>query len=193
LSLEELRRAVLEKARLEAEEIVREAFERAKGIVREAEEKKKAIIEEERRRVLSELGLEAKLAEARREARLIIARTKHEIVEELKKNVRELLDTMSEDERRDSLRKLLLESINELRTCGFSVENIILYVSPKDRKIVEGILMEMNISASIIEDQKISGGVIVSTPSGEVYIDNTYESRLERLLRSVLSELFRAE
>lgn len=193
MSLEELRRAVLEKARLEAEEIVREAFERAKGIVREAEEKKKAIIEEERRRVLSELGLEAKLAEARREARLIIARTKHEIVEELKKNVRELLDTMSEDERRDSLRKLLLESINELRTCGFSVENIILYVSPKDRKIVEGILMEMNISASIIEDQKISGGVIVSTPSGEVYIDNTYESRLERLLRSVLSELFRAE
>ena len=193
MSLEELKRAVLEKARLEAEEIVREAFERAKGIVREAEEKKKAIIEEERRRVLSELGLEAKLAEARREARLIIARTKHEIVEELKKNVRELLDTMSEDERRDSLRKLLLESINELRTCGFSVENIILYVSPKDRKIVEGILMEMNISASIIEDQKISGGVIVSTPSGEVYIDNTYESRLERLLRSVLSELFRAE
>jgi V/A-type H+-transporting ATPase subunit E len=193
LSLEELRRAVLEKARLEAEEIIREASERAKSIIREAEEKKKSIIEEERRRVLSGLGFEAKLAEARREARLIIARTKHEIVEKLKKNVRELLDTMSEDARRNSLKKLLLESLGELRTCGFTVENITVYVSPRDRGVVESALREMNINVSIIEDQRISGGVLVSTPGGEISIDNTYETRLERVLRSVLSELFRAE
>jgi len=193
LSLEGLRRVVLEKARLEAEEIIKEASERAKSIIRDSEEKKKSIIEEERRRVLSELGLEVKLAEARREARLIIARTKHEIVKELEKKVRELLDTMSEDVRRNSLRKLLLESLNELKTCGFSVENAVVYVSPRDRKIVESILMEMNINASIIEDQRISGGVILSTLSGDIHIDNTYETRLERVLRSVLSELFRAE
>ena len=193
MSLEGLRRVVLEKARLEAEEIIKEASERAKSIIRDSEEKKKSIIEEERRRVLSELGLEVKLAEARREARLIIARTKHEIVKELEKKVRELLDTMSEDVRRNSLRKLLLESLNELKTCGFSVENAVVYVSPRDRKIVESILMEMNINASIIEDQRISGGVILSTLSGDIHIDNTYETRLERVLRSVLSELFRAE
>jgi len=193
LSLEELKKAVLEKARLEAEEILREAFEKAKSIVKEAEEKKKSIIEEERRKILSELGLEAKLAEARREARLIIARTKHEIVEELKRSVRELLDAMSEDLRKNSLRKLLLESINELRTCGFSVENIVVYISPRDRNIIEDILREINVRASIIEDHRISGGVIVSTHSGEVYIDNTYDARLERALRSVLSELFKAE
>jgi len=193
LSLEGLRRVVLEKARLEAEEIIKEASERAKSIIRDSEEKKKSIIEEERRRVLSELGLEVKLAEARREARLIIARTKYEIVKELEKKVRELLDTMSEDVRRNSLRKLLLESLNELKTCGFSVENAVVYVSPRDRKIVESILMEMNINASIIEDQRISGGVILSTLSGDIHIDNTYETRLERVLRSVLSELFRAE
>jgi len=193
LSLEELRKAVIERAMLEAEEIVREAQKRAESIIKEAEEKKRAIIEEERRKILSELGLEVKLAEARREARLIIARTKHEIVEELKKNIRELLDTMSEDVRRNSLKKLLLESLNELRTCGFSVENIVIHVSPRDKKIIEEVLREMNIKASIIEDQRITGGVVLSTPGGEVYIDNTYETRLERILRSVLSELFKAE
>jgi V/A-type H+-transporting ATPase subunit E len=193
LSLEELKRVILEKAKLEADEIVKEALEKAKSIIRDAEEKKRAIIEEERKRVLGELGLEAKLAEARREARLIIAKTKQEIVEMLKKNIKELLDNMSEEYRKVSLKKEILESLNELKTCGFSVENIIIHVSPRDKNIVESILREININATIIEDQRISGGIILSTSSGEVYIDNTYETRLEKVLRSILPELFKVE
>lgn len=193
MSLEELKRVILEKAKLEADEIVKEALEKAKSIIRDAEEKKRAIIEEERKRVLGELGLEAKLAEARREARLIIAKTKQEIVEMLKKNIKELLDNMSEEYRKVSLKKEILESLSELKTCGFSVENIIIHVSPRDKNIVESILREININATIIEDQRISGGIILSTSSGEVYIDNTYETRLEKVLRSILPELFKVE
>ena len=193
MSLEDLRKAVIEKALLEAEEIVRGAQRRAESTVREAEEKKRAIIEEERRRVLSELGLEAKLAEARREARLIIARAKHEIVEELKRRTRELLESMSAERRRESLRRLLRESLEELRNCGFETTGVVIYVSPRDRSVVEELVEEMGVTATVVEDEKITGGVLVATPGGEVYIDNTHDTRLERALRSVLSEIFRAE
>lgn len=193
MSIEELRKAVIERAMIEAEEIVRDAQKRAEGIIREAEAKKRAIVEEERRRILSELGLEAKLADARREARLIIARAKNEIVEELKKRVRERLESMSVDERRESLRKLLGESLEELRKCGFETTGLIIRVSPRDKDLLEEIIEEMGLTATIVENEGIVGGLVISTPEGEVYIDNRYETRLEKALRNVLSELFRAD
>jgi V/A-type H+-transporting ATPase subunit E len=190
LSLEELRRAVLERARLEAEEIVKEAEKKAMSIVKEAEERKRVLVEEERRKALSELGLEAKLAEARRKARLIVAKTKHEIVEELRRRARELLNNMGADARRRSLRELLFESLDELRACGFDLEGVAVRVSPKDRSVIEDLLREAGVSTIVVEDQGISGGIIVSTVGGEVSVDNTYETRLERALRDIVSELF---
>ena len=191
MSLEELKRAVLNKASLEAEEIIRDAYEKAKSIIREAEEKKKAIIEEERRKIIGELGLEAKLAEARREARLIIARAKQELVDEIKGRVKEILENMSVESRRNSLRKLLYESLEELKKCGFGVESIVVHVSPRDKDIIAGILREIGVNAEIVEDRGISGGLLISTPNGEISIDNTYEARMEKLLRTLLTEVFR--
>ena len=191
MSLEELRKTVINKAKLEAEEIVREALEKARNIIKEAEEKKKAMIEEERRKLLSELELEAKLAEARREARLIVAKAKHEVVEEIRGKIKILLENMDEDKRRKSLRKLLLESLEELKNCGFKVENIVLYVSPRDKGIVENLLRELNINGKIVENSGIIGGLLISTPGNEVSIDNTYSSRVEKILRAVLPEILK--
>lgn len=191
MSLEELRKTVINKAKLEAEENVREALEKARNIIKEAEEKKKAMIEEERRKLLSELELEAKLAEARREARLIVAKAKHEVVEEIREKIKILLENMDEDKRRKSLRKLLLESLEELKNCGFKVENIVLYVSPRDKGIVENLLRELNINGKIVENSGIIGGLSISTPGNEVSIDNTYSSRVEKILRAVLPEILK--
>lgn len=191
MSLEELRKTVINKAKLEAEEIVREALEKARNIIKEAEEKKKAMIEEERRKLLSELELEAKLAEARREARLIVVKAKHEVVEEIREKIKILLENMDEDKRRKSLRKLLLESLEELKNCGFKVENIVLYVSPRDKGIVENLLRELNINGKIVENCGIIGGLLISTPGNEVSIDNTYSSRVEKILRAVLPEILK--
>jgi V/A-type H+-transporting ATPase subunit E len=191
LSLEELKRTVLNKASLEAEEIIRDAYEKAKSIIREAEEKKKAIIEEERRKIIGELGLEAKLAEARREARLIIAKAKQEVVDEIKGRIKEILENMSVESRRNSLRKLLYESLEELKKCGFGVEGIVVHVSPRDKGIIADILREIGVNAEIVEDRGISGGLLISTPNGEISIDNTYEARMEKLLRTLLTEVFR--
>jgi V/A-type H+-transporting ATPase subunit E len=191
LSLEELKRTVLNKAKLEAEEIIRDAYEKAKSIIREAEEKKKAIIEEERRKSISEIGLEAKLAEARREARLIVAKAKQEIVEEIRRRVKEILENMSLESRRDSLRKLLYESLEEMKKCGFRVEGLIVHVSPRDKSTMADLLRELGVNAKIVEDRGISGGLLLSTPNGEISIDNTYEARVEKVLRSVLTEVFR--
>ena len=191
MSLEELKRTVLNKAKLEAEEIIRDAYEKAKSIIREAEEKKKATIEEERRKSISEIGLEAKLAEARREARLIVAKAKHEIVEEIRRRVKEILENMSLESRRDSLRKLLYESLEEMKKCGFRVEGLIVHVSPRDKSTMADLLRELGVNAKIVEDRGISGGLLLSTPNGEISIDNTYEARVEKVLRSVLTEVFR--
>lgn len=191
MSLEELRKTVLEKARLEADEIIRDAMEKAKNIIREAEERKKAIVEEERKKALSELGLEARLAEARREARLIIARVKHEIVEEVRGRVKELLEGMSLEKRRESLKRLLYEALEELRSSGFEVDNIIVYVSSRDRELVKDLLREIGINGEVVEDRDIIGGLRVSTRGGEMSVDNTYNSRLEKALRTILPEVFK--
>ncbi|MCC6041877.1 MAG: V-type ATP synthase subunit E [Desulfurococcaceae archaeon] len=191
MSLEELKRTVLNKAKLEAEEIIRDAYEKAKNIIKEAEEKKKAIIEEERKKIISELRLEAKLAEARREARLIIAKAKQEIVEDIKKRVREILENMSLENRRSSLKKLLYESLEELEKCGFEVEGILIHISPKDKDIMVDILRELKINAKIVENPSLTGGLLISTSNDEVSIDNTYEARVEKILRTVLIEVFR--
>lgn len=191
MSLEELKRTVLNKAKLEAEEIIRDAYEKAKNIIKEAGEKKKAIIEEERKKIISELRLEAKLAEARREARLIIAKAKQEIVEDIKKRVREILENMSLENRRSSLKKLLYESLEELKRCGFEVEGISIHISPKDKDIMVDILRELKINAKIVENPSLTGGLLISTSNDEVSIDNTYEARVEKILRTVLIEVFR--
>ncbi|MEL9998409.1 MAG: V-type ATP synthase subunit E [Sulfolobales archaeon] len=191
MSLEDLRKTIIGKARAEAELIIREAKERAEKIIKEAEERKKELVNEERRRVINEAEFEVRLAEARREARLIVAKAKYEVVEGLRRRVWELIRGMSYDERLKSLENLLKESLEVLKSMGVVANELVVYVAPNDRKLMESLLGRLGIKGNVVEDSRISGGVVVV--SGEVTVDNSYDTRLDRCLRELLPQLFRVE
>ena len=191
MSLEDLRRAIYEKARIEAEGIIKEAREKAKMIIKEAEERKKSVIMEERERILNEVEFEVRLAEARREAKLIIVKAKYEVVEELKKKVWELIKNMSEEDRLKSLEILLRDSVEVLKAMGVEPNDVIIRVNPRDRKLIKLLLSRIGIRGVIVEDRLMSGGVIVMSGNGDISVDNSYETRLEACLRELLPKIFK--
>ena len=160
-------------------------------IIKEAEERKKSVIMEERERILNEVEFEVRLAEARREAKLIIVKAKYEVVEELKKKVWELIKNMSEEDRLKSLEILLRDSVEVLKAMGVEPNDVIIRVNPRDRKLIELLLSRIGIRGVIVEDRLMSGGVIVMSGNGDISVDNSYETRLEACLRELLPKIFK--
>jgi len=192
-AVERLREAVLSKAREEAERIVREAEERARRIVAEAEERKRREVEEARKRLYEEVGYEARIAEARIRASHIVSEVKNTVLEELRKRVMEKLSSLSDEERRRSLRNLLSEALSR----GIVQGRIGIVVSKRDCQLVHDVIASMGLRDRIafIEcSERISGGIVVESEDRSVRIDNTYETRLDMFLRTnssrISSELF---
>ena len=187
-SIDRLREAVLAKAREEAERIVREAEERAKKIVEEVEERKRKEVEEARKKLFEEVGYEARIAEARIKASQMIARVKNEVMEELKKRVFEELEKLGVEERKKSLEKLFDEAL----ASGVISGRFRVIVAPRDSGIAKELVIDRGlgdrvISISVKED--MMGGVILESEDGSTRVDNSYETRLEMVLRRRASEI----
>ena len=191
MSVEELKRVVLEKARAEADQIIAEAYKKAEAIVREAEEKRKRFIESEKSKLRRELQVESRIGEARRRARLVLSSARAEIAREIEEKALEKLGNLDPEKRAASLRILLEESLAELRRAVPSLNKVEVYVSPGDKSNVEELLRTMggNVDFKVIEDPSIIGGVKVS--SGEVLVDNTYNTRLRKASVEVFKEVLR--
>jgi len=191
MSVEELKRVVLEKARAEADQIIAEAKKKAEAIVREAEEKKKRFIDSEKSKLRRELQVESRIGEARRRARLILSSIRAEIAREIEEKAFEKLNNLNSKKRVESLRILLEESLGELRRAVPSLNKVEVFVSPGDRSNVEELLRAMggNTEFKVIEDPGIIGGVKVS--SGEILVDNTYNTRLRKATVEVFKEVLR--
>jgi len=191
MSVEELKRVVLEKARAEADQIIAEAYKKAEAIVREAEEKRKRFIESEKSKLRRELQVESRIGEARRRARLVFSSARAEIAREIEEKALEKLGNLDPEKRADSLRILLEESLAELRRAVPSLNKVEVYVSPGDKSNIEELLRTMggNVDFKVIEDPSIIGGVKVS--SGEVLVDNTYNTRLRKASVEVFKEVLR--
>ncbi|MCI4461738.1 MAG: F0F1 ATP synthase subunit delta [Thermogladius sp.] len=191
MSVEELKRVVLEKARAEADQIIAEAYKKAEAIVREAEEKRKRFIESEKSKLRRELQVESRIGEARRRARLVLSSARAEIAREIEEKALEKLGNLDPEKRAASLRILLEESLAELRRAVPSLNKVEVYVSPGDKSNIEELLRTMggNVDFKVIEDPSIIGGVKVS--SGEVVVDNTYNTRLRKASVEVFKEVLR--
>jgi V/A-type H+-transporting ATPase subunit E len=191
MSVEELKRVVLEKARAEADQIIAEAYKKAEAIVREAEEKRKRFIESEKSKLRRELQVESRIGEARRRARLVLSSARAEIAREIEEKALEKLGNLDPEKRAASLRILLEESLAELRRAVPSLNKVEVYVSPGDKSNIEQLLRTMggNVDFKVIEDPSIIGGVKVS--SGEVVVDNTYNTRLRKASVEVFKEVLR--
>ena len=185
--IEKISEAILDKVRVEAQDIIKEAEGKARERVEKAKRQQEAKLEEEKGKLIEEAKEEATriLAQSSITARqeLLLARTR--IIDEIISRVKKTLSEISSDE--SSPLNLIKEAINTL-----DVDKARIYVSPKDvssvRKSLKG---DKKLADRITEIREFdgSGGVIVEDIDGKIRIDNTYDTRLEMLLPKLLPEI----
>ncbi len=197
MSVDELRRTVLDRAKSEAEVIIRRAEDEATKIVEEAVRKKKTIIEQKKAELLRDINPDARIAEARSKARLLIARARSTILKEIRDLIEDSLRALPQDKRLESIRRLVDEAMEELLRAVDKVDYVVIKVSTSDIKFsdyiksyVEG---KYRVRVEGVYGTNILGGVIVECFGGEVAVDNSYDRRLEKAIRTIVPQLLASE
>lgn len=185
--MEKISEAVLNKVKIEAEQIVNQAEETALAEIEKAEKQAEIRFEDEKRKVVEEAEREAARtsAEASIKANQELSKIKAEIISRITNKVKARLESTPSNEA--SLLALAKEAID-----GLVTDKVRLYVSPKDLSTMKGLLGKDKELASKVEDVQeldCSGGVTAEGADGKVRIDNTYDTRLEMLLPQVLPEI----
>ena len=185
--MEKISEAILDKVRLDAENIVEEAEERARRRIQKAEQQQEAKLEEEKGKLIQGAEGEAARISAQGSirARQELLTAKTGIINDIINRVKEVLSDFSSSE--GSPLNLIKEAINALDT-----DKARIYVSPKDVSSVRKSLEEDKQLANRISEIREfdgTGGVIVEDIDGKIRIDNTYDTRLEMLLPKLLPEI----
>lgn len=185
--MDKLSEAILDKVKVDAQQIITEAEEKALQEVEKAEKQLESKFEEEKRKAIEEAEREATiiLAQALIAARQELSRTKADIIDNITSTVKATLRGTSSDE--SSLLSLIKEVVD-----GLDVDKARIYVSPKDiSKVQEFLERDKEIASRILEVKEFdcTGGVIAESIDGKFSLDNTYDTRLEMLLPQILPEI----
>jgi len=192
--MEKISEAVVGKVKLDAQNIIREAEEKAQEEIEKAKKQREVRLKEERGRMLGEAEEEVAriLAQASIKARQQLSSAKADTIAKIIDGARKELSRISSDE------SYFLNLIREAME-GLGVDKGRIYVSPKDVSTVKKFLeADKELSGKIVEvrESNCLGGVIAEDIEGKLRIDNTYETRLEMLLPKLLpkisEELFEA-
>jgi len=185
--MEKISDAILDKVRVEAQDIVKEAETRAGERIERAKEQQEAKLKEEKNKLLEEAREEATriLAQSTITARQELLLAKTRVIDEIISGVKKTLSGISIDE--SSPLDLIGESIDALDT-----DKVRIYVLPKDVSTVQKLVAgDKKLSDKITEIREFNGtgGVIIEDIDGKIRIDNTYDTRLEMLLPRLLPEI----
>ncbi|HEY87716.1 MAG TPA: hypothetical protein G4O06_06820 [Dehalococcoidia bacterium] len=187
--MEKISEAILDKVKVDAQQIIKEAEEKALQDIEKAEKQLETKFEEEKRKAIEGAEREAAiiLAQATIKARQELSRTKADIVDKIVSAVNTTLRSISSDE--SLLLSLIKEVVDEL-----GGDKARIYVSPKDMSTVQGFLeRDKELASRIMEIKEFdcTGGVIAESIDGKFSLDNTYDTRLEMLLPKILPEIRR--
>ncbi len=191
MSLDALREEILRKARAKAEAMIKSAEEEAKKILDEAMREYTRRYELVREAELRELRdeLSKKLSEKNLEVNTNLLNLKNELIEALRKEILSKINEMSDEERRKSLKKLINECLNEIRTS----RRVRVCVVERDVPLVKDVLRELSVEDKVMEIKTLPpesvGGVLIETEDGSLGLDNTYATRLERLMTFIYRKL----
>jgi len=185
--MEKISEAVVSKVRMEAQNIIKEAEEKAQEEIEKARKLREAKLQEEKRKRLEETEEEAAriMAQASIKARQQVSSAKNNVITKIIDEVKQELSESSSDE--NYLLSLIREAID-----GLGADKSRIYVSPKDVSMVRKFLERDKELASKVMEVKVDnllGGVIAEDIDGKFRIDNTYEARLEMLLPKLLPEI----
>ncbi|MEM3421329.1 MAG: V-type ATP synthase subunit E family protein [Candidatus Hadarchaeum sp.] len=186
-------------ARLLAEDILREAEEKAALIIQEATQQASAIIdstkinaEEEEKLKLKDAEIKGRqtyaeiLAQAKVEARKELLREKEQIIQRVFKEAEEKLRKHAlTPEYKEDLARMIVDACRQLGS-----NDIIIRVNQRDLETLKSlkntIVRELNagnrnINISLGEPIETTGGVKVATADGKIEIDQTFEGIIQRL------------
>jgi len=192
--MEKVSEAVVSKVKLDADNIIKEAEEKAKQEIDKAGKQRKLRFEQEKARLLAEAEGEAAriLAQASIKARQQTSAAKADAIAKITDGARKELSRIQIEQ--GPFLNLVREAV-----AGLGGHKGRIYVAPKDvdaaRKLLKG---DSELSGRISEVREFDclGGVIAEDSEGKLRIDNTYETRLEmvlpKLLPRISQELFKA-
>jgi vacuolar-type H+-ATPase subunit E/Vma4 len=185
--MEKISEAILDKVKVDAQQIIKEAEEKALQAVEKAEKQLESKFEEEKLKKVEEAEGEAAriLARASVKAHQELSKTKADVIDKIVSTVKTTLLNISSDE--SSLLGLIKEVV-----AGLDVDKARIYVSLRDIGTVQRFFEKDNELASrIMEIKEIdcTGGVIAESIDGKISLDNTYDTRLEMLLPKILPEV----
>ena len=185
--MEKISEAVVDKVRVEAQNIMREAEEKAREEIEKAEKQRETKFEEEKHKMLGEAEEEAAriIAQSTIKARQKLLIAKANIINKIIDRIKQELSEFSSDE--SYVLNLIREAVD-----GLGADKGRIYVSPKDVNSVKKFLeVDKELASRIIEtkEDNFLGGVIAEDIDGKLRMDNTYETRLEMLLPKLLPEI----
>jgi vacuolar-type H+-ATPase subunit E/Vma4 len=187
MGMEKVSEAILDKVKAEAQDIIKDAEEKARERLEKAKEQHEAKFEKEKSRLMEEAEAEAARAHAQASimARQELLIVKNEVIEDIVSRVRKALSKSSGGT--DLSLDLIKEAIDTT-----DADEVIVYVSPADIAGVQKLVKEdKKLAGRIkeIKEYKCAGGAIVEDIDAKVSIDNTYDTRLETLLPQILPEI----
>jgi len=133
------------------------------------------------------------LHHARLEALQVVGNVREDLVDSALVQTRERLAAIrSNSSYKEVLEDLTREALAELTTSGRE-SSVFLLADPRDKKMLESILAEMDLDMRVRFELKSWGGLVAKSEDGRVVAVNTLETRLERaaiFLRGFLAALF---
>ncbi len=188
METDKIREAILKKAKGEADKIVADAEIKARETIEKAKDQWKNKFEEEKKKIISEAHREASriMAQTSLKTRQGILQEKNNVINVIIENVKKELP----EEVMDS--KVFLPLIKETIDAFETDKQVIIYVAPKDIKVVHEIIKEdSELKEKIFEVKELDclGGIIAESTDGMVSIDNTFDMRLEMLMPKILPDI----
>ncbi|MEK6958029.1 MAG: V-type ATP synthase subunit E family protein [archaeon] len=183
MSLENLKKAMIEEAKNEAKKITSEAEKEAKQNLSEAEKNAKEIVQKAREKTAKSIEAERKerASAAQLKAKRIVSEARNRVVEDAMQQVwGEFSESAKGKGYEKLLKKLIVQGEKELG------EKAIVAVNKSDFGAAKRI--SKNVSAKTAE---ISGGAIISSKSGEITIDNSLEAIFENSREDVGGMVYR--
>jgi len=185
--MEKISEAILDRVKVDAQNIVKEAENKAREGIEKAKKQQKAKLEEDRGKLIEEAEAEAAriLAQASIKVRQELLTTKTAVIDEIVGRAKKALSGSLHDE--SLVLNLTKEAINTL-----DIDKARVYVSPRDSAAVKKLIKgdkELAGKVTEVKEFDCTGGVIVEDIDGKIRIDNTYETRLEMLLPKLLPEI----
>ncbi|AJF59874.1 MAG: V-type ATP synthase subunit E [Candidatus Diapherotrites archaeon] len=187
MSLEGLRKSLVQEAKAEARKMISQAEKEAAAITAAAGENAKKTLAQAKKRA-EEMAVAERsevIGAAQLRARRITSDARNELVEKaLSEIFGEMVKATESEDYEKFMEKIITEAEKELG------EKAVVFVSSKDKKIAKKI--SKNVAP---EDAEISGGAIIRTKDGSVSIDSSleaiFENNRENSKKVIFNELFR--